>query len=168
MTSSSGAGVLGVAASVCTAARLGAMAPTMIGLTSGRLTTMVVAFVVAAVVVAPYGWKRLGPIVRERRAARAPRVPRTSPGAAGAPEAPPSPGEASTVVARVDAVVAEWPDDAESVELTVPATLTVGGRPTPLGRQLVEDAVRRSGLSVEWLGDTGSDVDVVLRLRRRD
>lgn len=163
-----------VAASVCTADRLGPMRGSLIGVglvaaEGGRFTTMVVAFLVALVVVAPFGWKRLRPILRERRAVRRPAPSNTAGQHGNGTDAvvTPSPDDVGVVAARVDAVAAEWPDGSEVVDLEVPATLTVAGRPSPLGRQLVEDAARRAGLSTEWVGSTGDDVEVVLRLRRR-
>ncbi|MFN8050166.1 MAG: hypothetical protein U0Q22_01890 [Acidimicrobiales bacterium] len=128
----------------------------MIAIDEGaRLGSMFVFFLIALVIVAPFGWVRIRRVLRERRASSEP----TTTGAEGVEDTPattePDPRD---VVLAVDAIGAAattlGADDApDHVDVDVPLGALVGGRPAPdsLIDALLADTARRIGLRVAWV-----------------
>ena len=115
----------------------------------GRLGSMFVFFLIALVIVSPFGYRRIRAILRERRAA-APAAPVVE-----VPTDEDDPGDdlAAVVAAISGAALAPG----ESCEVEVPASPLVEGRPAPdvVVETLINDAVRRSGLTSRWVDVDG-------------
>jgi hypothetical protein len=125
---------------------------------------MVWAFLIAAVVVAPFAFVTVRRILRERRDAAGHATGHDEANAAAdgdGAEDPASSRDARQVVAAIRAeALAHGPG--EPFEVAVPADTTVGGRPADPGlvARLVADDLRRSGVEVD-----AADGDAVLRCR---
>jgi hypothetical protein len=124
------------------------MVAALLAAADDRIGSMFVFFFIALLIVAPFGWKRLAPVLRERRARNAP------PEAEEATPTEPDPNDAATLVALVERAAEELAPGG-TCDVDVPPDATIDGRPAP--RQLVEtllaDAARRRSLAVDWTPD---------------
>jgi len=137
---------------------LGAMAT----VEGDRIGSMFLFFLIALVIVSPFGYRRIRAVLRERRALVAP-----SGGTEARASDDPARGDAggglhpddvATVVREIDTAAAELvADPAGSRTIDVPDEPLMGGRPAPgaVVEALLADAVRRSGLRSEWIDDGG-------------
>jgi len=107
-------------------------------------------FLIAVVLVAPFGWWQWRRVRNRRRAlAAAEAAAAASAGSTDEAAAPPGPPRLEDVMARIDEVAAEL-GDTDTAAVEVPEDLTVDGvaAPSAVVDTIVGDALARSGLAV--------------------
>lgn len=126
-----------------------------------RLGSMVTFFLIALVLVSPFGFRLYRRTVRERRALEA-GDPLTGGDGDADGDAGDEPlidrADLGLVVAAITAAGADL-GPGEAVELVVAGDSTLDGRPAPIAvvDAVLFDAARRSGLVASWLPDDGTD-----------
>lgn len=135
---------------------------------SSRISSMFVFFFIALLIVSPFGYKRVSAVLRERRMAA---LPASDDGESGPPtsraEHPERPADdLANVIAAIATAGHELtgaPDEDRLVAL--PAQPLVEGRPASpaVVSALIDDAVRRSGLTADIVVDDNGQRVVHLR-----
>lgn len=178
----SGASVAEVGASVCTGdslraasrraqidrvgvGRMPAVITAVLAVDESRLSSMFVFFFIALLIVSPFGYRRVKAVLAERRellgrGGSAPAEP------TGTPASTPDPDDLAGVVAAIATAAGELAGDRSGSRIVeVPAVPTVEGRPADrvVIDALVDDAVRRAGLTSTWEGAADGPRRLTLR-----
>lgn len=138
------------------------MSATFAAVEGDRLSSMFVFFFIALLIVSPFGYQRIRAVMRERRATAGGDLAALDDAGVGdrAGTRPAPVGDLSHVVAAIGAAAQALAADPGSVqEVELPADPLVEGRPAPapVVEAIVGDAVRRAGLTPEWIDEgTGS------------